>query len=196
MAKKPIKLQKNALSGSQKDLSVRKKGSSLKGKKIALAIAGGIGATEAVKIAREIRRQGGSVKAFMSPQARRFITPLSVEWATLQKPVLRAGPQVEYLEAFDVVLVTPATLHTLSKSALALSDNVVDLVIANQLGSKGKVMMVLAMNSQLWTHPLVETYQKTLESWGVRFFPGEEEEDRLKVPEAKALVEWLIGQMK
>lgn len=195
MAKKPIKLKKNVLSGSQKDLSVQKKGVALQGKRIALAIAGGIGATEAVKIAREIRRQGGSVKAFMSPQARRFITPLSLEWATLEKPVLKAGPKVEYLEKFDLVLVTPATLHTLSKSALALSDNVVDLVIANQLGSKGLVLMVLAMNTQLWSHPLVENYQKTLESWGVRFFPGEEEEDRLKVPEAKTLVEWLVGQI-
>lgn len=192
VAKKLIKLKKSL----SKDLSVKSLSQSLKGKKIALAISGGIGATEAVKIAREIRRHGGQVKAFMSPQAQKFITPLSLEWATLEKPVLQAGPRVEYLESFDAVLVCPATLHTLSKSALALTQNVVDLVIANQLGSLGRVLMVPAMNQQLWDHPVLKDYLEKLSAWGVKLYPSKEEEDRIKVPEAKGLVQWVIEELR
>jgi len=192
VAKKLKKLKKSL----SKDLAVKNLSSALKGKKIALAISGGIGATEAVKIAREIRRHGAEVRAFLSPEARKFITPLSIEWATLQKPVLRAGPQVEYLETFNAVLVCPATLHTLSKSALALSQNVVDLVIANQLGSSGKVLMVPAMNEQLWNHPGLKEHLEKLQSWGVKLYPAASEEDRIKVPETKGLVEWLIRELK
>ena len=195
MAKKPKKLKKIPVSSIPKDLGVTRRSSMLQGKKIALDIGGGIGATEAVKIAREIRRQGAVVKAFLSPQALRFITPLSVEWATLAKPVIEAGPQVEYLEEFDSVLVAPTTLHILSKSALGLTDTVVDLLIANQLGSQRKVFMVPAMNIQLWDHPLRESYQKSLESWGVAFFPFKEEENRLKVPDARSLVEWMSREL-
>jgi len=192
VAKKLIKLKKTL----SKDLAVKRLSSALKGKKIALAISGGIGATEAVKIAREIRRQGAEVRAFLSPEARKFITPLSIEWATLEKPVLTAGPRVEYLEVFDAVLVCPATLHTLSKSALALSQNVVDLVIANQLGSSGVVLMVPAMNEQLWNHPALKEHLEKLQSWGVKLYPSATEEDRIKVPESKGLVQWLIEELK
>ncbi|MFM8270225.1 MAG: flavoprotein, partial [Pseudomonadota bacterium] len=192
VAKKLIK-QKKSL---PKDLSVGKLSQALKGKKIALAISGGIGATEAVKIAREIRRHGAYVKAFVSPQARKFITPLSVEWATLEKPVLKAGPQVEYLEVFDAVLVCPATLHTLAKSALGLAQNVVDLVIANQLGALGNVLMVPAMNQQLWDHPSLKGHLEKLKSWGAKLYPSHKEEDRIKVPEAKILVQWLIEELR
>lgn len=192
MAKKLKKLKKS----HPKDLSVDLLSKALAGKKIALAISGGIGATETVKIAREIRRHGGSLRAFLSPEARKFITPLSVEWATLEKPVLKAGPKVEYLETFDAVLVCPATLHTLAKSALALAQNVVDLVIANQLGSGGAVFMVPAMNQQLWQHPALESHLEKLKTWGAQIYPMEEEEGRIKVPEAKALVQWLIKELR
>jgi len=192
VAKKLIKLKKSAL----KDLSVALVSRALNGKKIALAIAGGIGATETIKIAREIRRHGGIVQAFLSPEAQRFITPLSVEWATLKKPILVAGPKVEYLETFDLVLVCPATLHTIAKSALALAQNVVDLVIANQLGSEGRVLMVPAMNQQLWNHPGLDRHLQQLNDWGVKIYPSNEEESRLKVPDAKELVKWLINELR
>lgn len=196
MVKKAIKLKKTGSSTSIQDRSVSAVSTELKEKKIALAICGGIGATEVVKIARELRRHGATLEAFMSPQAKQFITPLSVEWACATKPIMRAGAKVEYLETFDAVLVVPATLHTVSKAALGLSQTVVDLVIANQLGSHKKVFFVPAMNQQLWEHPSLPESQKRLESWGAVFYPVKEEESRIKVPDSKILVKWFIEKMK
>lgn len=187
---------RGVLTGATKDLEVQKLSTALRGKKIALAISGGIGATEAVKIAREIRRHHGSVQAFLSPEAKKFITPLSVEWATLDKPILRAGPKVEYLEVFDAVLVCPATLHTLSKSALSLAQNVVDLLIANQMGSKGLILMVPAMNAQLWENPALAEHLEKLKGWGIKIYTSTKDEGRIKVPEARELVQWLIEELR
>lgn len=196
MAKDRIKLKKTGSSTPIQDRSVLEVSSALKGKKIALAVCGGIGAIEVVKIARELRRHGAALEAFMSPQAKKFITPLSVEWACGTKPILKAGAKVEYLESFDAVLVVPATLHTLSKASLGLTQTVVDLVIANQLGSHKPVFFVPAMNQQLWEHPSLLESQKRLKSWGAIFYPAIEEESRIKVPDAKVLVNWLIEKMK
>jgi len=179
-----------------KDRDVKHKGSGLKGKRVGFAICGGIGATEAVKIGRELRRVGAVVQAFLSPEAKRFITPLSVEWATLNKPIQKAGPQVEYLEPFDLILVCPATLHTLSKSALALSETVVDLVIACALGAKIPVFIVPTMNLEMWEHPILKRHLEELKALGVEFYTNSAEEGRLKVPEPSVLVSWLIEKVK
>jgi len=179
-----------------KDRDVTLKNSELKDKRFAFAICGGIGATEAVKIGREIRRRGALVQAFLSPEAERFITPLSVEWATSKKAIRRAGPGVEYLEHFDVVLVCPATLHTLSKAALALSETVVDLVIAQALGTQTPLFMVPTMNQAMWINPILKKHLKELKGLGVRFFPENIEEDRLKVPEPSLLLDWITEQLK
>lgn len=185
-------------SSSQKqnlgDRDVQTRRSFLTGKKLAFAIGGGIGATEAVKISRELRRQGAEVQAFLSPEAERFITSLSVEWATLRKPVCKVGPQVEYLEKFDGVVVCPATLNTISKAALALADTGVDLLIANTLGSKTPLFMVPTMNFEMWKNPILKKHLNQLKDLGVFFFPEEVDEDRLKVPDSSRLVAWIIKE--
>lgn len=195
MAKKLEKLKKMP-SRRSKDRSIKAVSRALGKKRIALAVSGGIGATETVKIARELRRHGADVQAFLSPQATRFITPLSVEWATENKPILKAGPKVEYLDDFDLVLVSPATLNTITKAALGLSETVVDLVIANQLGVQGSLLFVPAMNEALWNHPILKAHLKTLESWGAMIFPVKKEESKIKVPDTKELVNWVIEKVK
>jgi len=79
---------------------------------------------------------------------------------------------------------------------LGLAQNVVDLLIANQLGAKRPVFMVLAMNEQLWQHPRALEHRKTLEEWGVDFYPTPTEEERLKVPDSKEVAQWLAQQLK
>jgi phosphopantothenoylcysteine decarboxylase/phosphopantothenate--cysteine ligase len=196
VAKKPEKLKKSPSEASISDRSVQKISKALLHKRVALAVSGGIGATEIVKIARELRRHGAQVHAFLNPEALRFITALSVEWATENKVVLEAGARVEYLDEFDFVVVSPATLHTISKAALGLSQTVVDLVIANQLGKKRTILFVPAMNESLWDHPVLPEHLKQLEDWGAKIFPAAKNEARVKVPDAKELITWIIKEVK
>jgi phosphopantothenoylcysteine decarboxylase / phosphopantothenate---cysteine ligase len=177
----------------QTDIGVQTKSDRLVGAKVALAVCGGIGAVETVRLAREIRRHGAEVTAFFTPSVENFITALSVEWAC-NRPVVRTlGPEVSHLDPYDVVLVAPATLNTISKSAQGLADNPVTLLIASQFGRKGKLLFVPTMNSVLWGHPLYAEYRKRLESWGALFLEGASEEERIKMPDPEALVGVLIN---
>ena len=177
------------------DRGVRSKGRELQGKKIALAVCGGVASVEVVKIIREVRRFGASVQVFVTPDVKRFITALPLEWASGRKVVEEASSEVEYLEEFEAVLVCPATLNTLSKAALGLCDNAVTLLIASQWKTS-QLFFVPTMNLQMWGHPLFSDYHEQLLGFGAKFYPFESEEDRLKMPDAEKLVRWLIKELK
>ncbi|NBX69701.1 MAG: hypothetical protein EBR01_12140 [Proteobacteria bacterium] len=176
-----------------KDRGVQLKSHELSGKKIAMAICGGIASVESVKIIRELRRHDASVFPFYTPEVLKFMTELPVEWASGNKVILDARAQVDHLEEFDLVIVVPATLNTISKAALGIADNVVTLLIAGQLGKRGEVLIVPTMNAVLKNHPLFESYRNLLESWGVEFLSSEEEEDRLKVPSPEVIAGRVIA---
>lgn len=179
-----------------KDLAVELKSDALKNKEIALAICGGIAATETVKITRELRRHGANVTAFFTNSAELFITPLSLEWATNKKVIAGVDANVQHLQKFDLVLVAPATLSTLNKAAAGICDNPVLLLIAAQLGHKAPVLFVPTMNSVLWYHPLLNRNIEILKGWGCEFFISSQEEDRLKMPTPEAISEKIIGIIK
>jgi phosphopantothenoylcysteine decarboxylase / phosphopantothenate---cysteine ligase len=175
-----------------KDLGVDAKSDRLKQKRIALGICGGIGAVEIVRVAREARRHGAEVTAFFTPSVENFVTALSVEWACNRPVVRELGADVSHLETFDIVVIAPATLNTISKAALGLSDNPVTLLIAGQLGKKAPLLFVPTMNSVLWSHPVYPEYRKRLENWGAHFLETPNEENRVKMPEPEILVERVI----
>lgn len=171
------------------DTGVQIKSERFKDKRIAVAVCGGIGAVEVVKIIRELRRHGATVTAFMTPSSLRFVGKDAVSWATQKAAIVEASHEVEYLDPFDLLLVVPATLHTISKAALALTDNVVSLLIASHLGNRGKTLFVPAMNLAMKQHPRYDEYRGLLRQWGVEFLESTDDEDRMKVPEPHAIVE-------
>lgn len=178
------------------DRGVVQRGGGLLGFKVAFAVCGGIGAVESVKMIRELRRRGAQVKALMTSAATKFITPLSLEWATEQPVTLDDSGKAEHLEEFDVVVVAPATLNTISKAALGIADNAVLLLIASHLGAKRKIFMVPTMNVQMLEHPLYNTHVTSLKNWGTEFFEGKEEEERIKMPESVAFATWVEERVK
>lgn len=170
-----------------KDTGVSPKSDRLEGKRIAVAVCGGIAAVEVVKIIRELRRHGAKITPFMTPSSSRFIGPDALSWAAETGVIAESSAQVEYLKEYDLVLVCPATLNTIAKAALALTDNVVSLLIASQIGAKRKVLMVPAMNLAMLEHPAYGEYRARLEAWGVNFLQLPCEEGRLKIPSFEAV---------
>lgn len=178
------------------DRGVAQKSKTLQGIKVALAVCGGIGAVESVKIIRELRRRGAQVQTFMTPSALRFITALSLEWASEQKAIVEEGPEANHLESFDLVAVAPATLNTISKAALGVADNAVLLLVASHLGAGKKLFFAPTMNRQMLEHPLYREHVKTLQSWGAEFFESQEEESRIKMPDPIAFADWIEKKVK
>ncbi|MBI4402668.1 MAG: hypothetical protein HY537_00825 [Deltaproteobacteria bacterium] len=178
------------------DRGVKAKSKQLAKRRIALAVCGGIGAVDSIKIIRELRRHGAEVTPFLTPSATDFITPLSLEWASHQKGIDRLGAGAEHLEPFDLVVIAPATLNTIAKCALGIADNAVTTLVAAQLGRHLPILVVPTMNVQLQNHPAYKDHRERLMNWGTQFLESPPEEDRIKMPELAELLGAVVQCLK
>lgn len=165
------------------DTEVKRLSNRLEDVWISVATCGGIGAVEVVKIIRELRRHGARVDPFMTPDALRFVTELSIGWAAANRVVTDVGPMAEHLNDYKFLLVVPATFSTISKCALGICDNAVTLTAATHFSRRRPSLFVPAMNATLAEHPLYAKYRAQLSEWGAEFMEEELEEGKMKVPD-------------
>ena len=130
----------------------------LSGKKILLGISGGIAAYKTAILVRLFIKNGAEVKVVMTPDAKEFITPLTL--STLSKnPVYSSFTSDDEDETWnnhvdlgiwaDLILICPATANTLSKMANGNCDN---LLIAVYLSAKCPVYFAPAMDLDMYKH--------------------------------------------
>src|SRR5882757_9573302 len=144
------------------------------GKKVLLGITGSIAAYKSLLLVRLLIKEGASVKVILTPAARDFVTPLSL--ATLSKhPVLTDlfeedtwANHVELGRWADVMLVAPLSCNTLAKMANGICDN---LLLATYLSAVCPVVVVPAMDEDMWLHPATKVNLEKLEAFGNRVMP-------------------------
>jgi len=139
--------------------------------RILLGVAGGIAAYKAVEVLRELVRRGAEVRVAMTRGAREFVAPLT--FATLSKhevftEVWGSGdsPAVDHVaiaDWCDLLVVAPATAHTLAKLANGLAD---DFLTTAFLAHRGPVLLAPAMESAMWEHPAVRANLDLLRARG------------------------------
>ena len=143
----------------------------LKNKKILVGISGSIAAYKIAFLIRLLVKEAAEVQIIMTQAAKEFITPLTL--ATLsKKPVLsefvkdQTGTWNNHVDLglwADIILIAPATAHTLAKCANGICD---DLLTAVYLSAKCPVVFAPAMDLDMYQHPsTVENLQK-LQSFG------------------------------
>ncbi len=66
----------------------------------------------------------------------------------------------------DLVLIAPATAHTIARLALGLAD---DMLTALALATCAPILIAPAMNPAMWTHPATQAHVQTLMARGVEF---------------------------
>ena len=130
----------------------------LKNKKILLGISGSIAAYKIAFLTRLLVKEGAKIQIVMTQTAKEFITPLTL--ATLSKnPVLsefvkdQTGTWNNHVDLglwADVILIAPATAHTLAKCANGICD---DLLTAIYLSAKCPVIFAPAMDLDMYQHP-------------------------------------------
>ncbi|WKN42294.1 bifunctional phosphopantothenoylcysteine decarboxylase/phosphopantothenate--cysteine ligase CoaBC [Tunicatimonas pelagia] len=155
---------------------------SLPGKKIILGVCGSIAAYKAAFLVRLLVKEGAEVQVVMTEAAQEFITPLTL--ATLSKrPVLSqfssdrsTGQWNNHVDLgiwADLLLVAPASAHTLAKFASGHCD---DLLTAVYLSARCPVWVAPAMDLDMYQHPSVQTNLKKLASYGNTIIDAEEGE--------------------
>jgi phosphopantothenoylcysteine decarboxylase / phosphopantothenate---cysteine ligase len=143
----------------------------LKNKKILLGVSGSIAAYKVAILTRLLVKEGAEVQIVMTQAAQEFITPLTL--ATLsKKPVLsefvkdQTGTWNNHVDLglwADVILIAPATAHTLAKCANGICD---DLLTAVYLSAKCPVMFAPAMDLDMYRHPSTLENLNKLQSFG------------------------------
>ncbi|MEA5401859.1 bifunctional phosphopantothenoylcysteine decarboxylase/phosphopantothenate--cysteine ligase CoaBC [Arcicella sp. DC2W] len=143
----------------------------LKSKKIIVGVSGSIAAYKIAILTRLLVKEGAEVKIVVTEAAKEFITPLTL--STLSKnPVLSSfvkdetGQWNNHVDLglwADIILIAPATAHTLAKCANGICD---DLLTAVYLSAKCEVMFAPAMDLDMYIHPSTVSNLEKLKSYG------------------------------
>lgn len=142
--------------------------------RILLGVCGSIAAYKACDVARELMRRGVSVHVVMTVHATRFVTPATFAALTGNPVTIDAFDEPEegqiahirLAQDSDLILIAPATAHTLAKLAHGLADDMLSTLV---LASQSPVIVAPAMNPIMWDNPATQANVQILQARGVRF---------------------------
>ncbi|WP_241330490.1 bifunctional phosphopantothenoylcysteine decarboxylase/phosphopantothenate--cysteine ligase CoaBC [Chryseobacterium arthrosphaerae] len=150
---------------------------SVSGKKILIAVSGGIAAYKIHFLIRDFVKKGAEVQVIMTPDSEHFVTKLSLSTLS-KKPVYSDfygdngtwNSHVELALWADVMIIAPCTANTLSKMVHGACDN---LVIATYMSAKCPVFIAPAMDLDMYVHPSTKKNLELAESFGHTVIPAE-----------------------
>lgn len=124
-------------------------------RRIVLGITGGIASYKAAWLARLLTKAGAEVDVVMTPAAQEFVGPVTFE-ALTGRPVhtrlIAQGHALDHIalaRSAHAIVVAPATADFLARAAHGHAD---DLLAACLLAADAPVLLVPAMNDQMWAH--------------------------------------------
>lgn len=146
----------------------------LTGKNILLVVTGGIAAYKALELIRLVRKHKGTVRCILTEGGAQFVTPLSVAslsehevytdlWSL--KDETEMG-HIRLSRESDLIVVAPASADFLTKMAHGTAN---DLASTCVLASDKPVIVVPAMNPQMWMNAATQANVKVLHDRGVLF---------------------------
>ncbi|MGD2042494.1 MAG: bifunctional phosphopantothenoylcysteine decarboxylase/phosphopantothenate--cysteine ligase CoaBC [Acidimicrobiia bacterium] len=144
----------------------------LSGRRVLLAVTGGVAAYKSAYLARRLVERGAEVRVILTESAREFIGAQTFAAITGSQPYTRlfaeesVSPHTELARWADVIVVAPATAATLARLATGMS---VDLVSATLLASTAPALLAPAMHTEMWEHPATRRNMATLTADGYHF---------------------------
>jgi len=166
----------------------------LENKTIVLGVTGSIAAVETVKLARELRRKGASIRGVMSSAACGIIHPEALTYACDFPAVTLISGMIEHVKycgiggEADLLLIAPATANTICKIAAGIDDTPVTTFATTAIGRGMPVVIVPAMHESMYNHPAVRNAIIKLEGWGITVISPLLEENKAKIPSMHEIV--------
>jgi phosphopantothenoylcysteine decarboxylase/phosphopantothenate--cysteine ligase len=163
-----------APAGPGQDQGARPERAALAGARVLLGVTGGIAAYKAAELARELMRAGAEVQPLLTEAGERMVSRATFA-ALTGRPVPAsvwddpaAVEHVGLARWGQVLVVAPATAHTLARLAAGLAD---DLLTNVALAFGGPVVVAPAMHTEMWEHPATQANLATLRGRGVQVVP-------------------------
>jgi len=143
--------------------------SPMQGRKIAVALTGGIACYKVATLVSRLSQQGASVRVLMTEAATRFITPLTLQslsghsvlssiWQSDDRP---DSQHIGIARWCDMMIIAPCSADMLARISQGLTGDIVSLV-ACALPAKTPLLVAPAMNADMWANPMVQRNLKTL----------------------------------
>ena len=143
----------------------------MKGKKILLAVTGGIAAYKSAELVRLFIKDDAQVKVLMTKNAQEFITPLTLQTLS-SHPVYRETfslikdfdiAHIALAQEADILVIAPATANIIGKIAAGLSDDLLTTVV---MATKAPVLICPSMNTNMYENVIVRENIQKLTSRG------------------------------
>ena len=141
----------------------------LAGRRVLLAVTGGVAAYKTAYLARRLVDSDAEVKVILTESALEFVGPQTFAAITGRQPVTglfgeeSVSPHTELARWAELIVVAPATAATLARVANGLS---ADLVSATLIASTSPVLIAPAMHTEMWEHPATQRNMETLRGYG------------------------------
>ncbi len=151
----------------------------LKGKNIVVGVTGGIAAFKAASLVSGLVKLGANVDVIMTEHAAEFVSPLTfrslaktaVITDMFAEPAKMDIAHVSLAQKADIFVIAPATANIIGKIACGIAD---DMLSTTVMATKAPVLIVPAMNTNMYENPVVRDNIAKLNKLGYLFMePGE-----------------------
>ena len=148
------------------------------GRRLLIGVCGGVAAYKVAETVSKLVQAGAEVRVVMTPEATRFITPLTFEALSgqpvasdlfgKQAPAGVAGGEahISLSDWPEAILVAPATANFIAKLAHGLADEMLSVTV---LASNAPLVLAPAMHARMWEQEATAGNIATVVARGVTF---------------------------
>ena len=174
-------------------------------KNIVVCVCGGIAAYKVVDVVSKLKKENANVFVVMSEAATQFVTPLTfqsisgnlVTTSLTENMGNAAINHISLAQNADLFVVAPATANIIGKVANGIAD---DIVSTSIIATKAQVLIVPAMNTEMYENPIVQSNIEKLKSFGYKFLDPEigtmamksEKAGTGRLPKPESIVECIL----
>ena len=179
----------------------------IKGRSVVVGVCGGIAAYKVVEVVSRLKKMGAEVDVIMTANAQKFVAPLTFR-SLSHRPVVTdmfSDPEywdikhVSLAQKADLFIVAPATANIIGKLAAGIAD---DMLSTTLVATKAPVLIVPAMNHDMYSNAVVQRNIETLKELGYIFMEpdtgrmAEGSSGKGRLPEPSAIVEKAVSILK
>ncbi len=143
-------------------------------KSVVIGVSGGIAVYKALDVISKLRKHDIDVHVIMTKSAQEFVTPLSFQSLSqnmvikdmFEEPRAFEIQHISLAKKADLLVVVPATANIIGKVANGIADDMLSTTI---MATRAKVIFAPAMNTNMYTNPIVQENISKLKGLGYGF---------------------------
>ena len=144
-----------------------------------LGVSGSVAAYRAADLARELMRNGFTVRVCLTDSAQKFVQPALFEALTgnpclieaFEEPARGRMAHIDWARQADIIIIAPATANTINKMAQGIADDMLSIIT---LATTKPIVIAPAMNPQMYANEVTQQSLEALEARGAYIVEPEE----------------------